>query len=116
MTAEHQAGPLVPESPPATVRIAPAVAWVDIDPARDPGAPDTVVLARVPQGPPMVLSGSAAQIWRAVLTHELVRDVLAEVRDAVTDSPDDLDGLVLAFLGELQTAGLVVLTPCPSRA
>lgn len=115
-TAGHTApGPPGPGGRPDEVRVGPSVAWVDVDPALDPGAGDTVVLARIPEGPPMVLGGSAAAIWRAVLTHVRIVDVVAAVRATLADSPDDLADHILAFLGELHAAGVVVLSSRPPR-
>lgn len=115
------AGDTAPESPdpadrPVSVRVAPSVAWVDVDPALDPGAGETVVLAHLPEGRPMVLRGSAAAIWHCVLAQVSISDVISDVRATLADSPDDLDELVLAFLRELQQAGLVLLSGPSSPA
>ena len=61
-------------------RIAPDVAWVDATAAGHESA--EVFLARMPDGPPLVLQGSAWLVWSVVAGHAALDDVVAPVAEA----------------------------------
>ena len=81
------------------LRVSPDVAWVE-----DDGA---VYLARVPEGPPLVLDGSGVLIWRALVAGGTVAEVRARVAADAGVSPEVVADDVTAFVARLVSGGLV---------
>ena len=65
-------------------------------------------VARLPEGPPMVLTDSAALIWAHVLAGGSVSDIAGRVADAVGIPAADIIGDVETFLDELVAHGVLV--------
>lgn len=78
------------------------------------GAPGTVYLAHLPNGPLIVLEGSAALIWRTSLAtaNHSGRSVAVRVAEAMGSDPAAIQADVEAFLRELVTKGLLEMAPC----
>ena len=66
---------------------------------------DTVYVMRVPDGQPMVLTGSAAWIWCLVADGEV--DVTGTLADALDMPRDALEADVSAFLTDLAEHGFL---------
>ena len=86
------------------VRPAPDVAYV-VD---DTQEAVRVYLARVPQGPPLVLDGPAAVIWEELVEGGTRAEIAARVAQSVDAAPDRVAADVAAFLVQLTDQGLVV--------
>jgi len=67
-----------------------------------------VALARVPEGPPFVLEGSAALIWTEIVRGGTVAEVTGRVAVRVERPPDEIAPDVAAFVEELLAQGLLV--------
>jgi hypothetical protein len=86
-------------------RVAPDVAWVD---ARAAGQESTeVFLARMPDGPPLVLQGSAWLVWSVVTEHADLDDVVAQIALHTSSTPATVAPDVEAFLERLVAQGLL---------
>lgn len=86
--------------------VADKVAWVD---AEDLGKERAAVyVARIPQGPPIVLEGPAWAVWTAV-TEGVGGDdeVVARVTDLTGLGADEVGPDVRAFLADLLAQGLL---------
>lgn len=88
-----------------SVQVSPRVGWVHsrVDPPE-------VVVAALPSGPPLVLTGSAAAIWLEAVTQPSLPDLIEAVRSRVVDPPDHLDDDVRRFLDDLAASGLIALS------
>ncbi|MDU0348878.1 PqqD family peptide modification chaperone [Actinomyces sp. MRS3W] len=78
------------------------------------GAQPVVYVAPLPDGPPVVLQGSAARIWLAATdpdTGTTAAAVAAGVAAAVGTKPEQITADVDAFLTELVNAGLLEVRP-----
>lgn len=71
----------------------------------DPALPPELYLMRVPDGIPLVLTGTAALIWLFAADGEDVPVALAEV---IVDPPPDLVVTTHAYLDDLVERGLLV--------
>ena len=85
--------------------IAPDVAWID---AQAAGQNSTEVFATVmPDGPPLVLQGSAWLVWTVVAEHAELDDVVAQVATLTSSEPDAVAPEVEVFLERLVAQGLL---------
>lgn len=89
-----------------TYRVPPDLAWV-LD-ETDDGSPPVLYLMDVPDGVPLVLTGTAALIWLFAVEREDVAAALAEV---VADPPADLAQTTAAYLADLVNRGLLLQFP-----
>lgn len=89
-----------------TYRVPPDLAWV-LD-ETDDGAPPALYLMHVPDGVPLVLTGTAALIWLFAVEGEDVAAALAEV---VSDPPADLAQTTSDYLADLVDRGLLLVSP-----
>ena len=87
------------------VQVPPSTGWV--------GRPGVVYAARLPDGPPLVLAGTGAVVWAAVLPGGGLDDVVARVAAATGESGADVRSGVEAFVAGLVEAGVLVLSPTP---
>ena len=86
-------------------RIAPDVAWVE---ARTAGHDSSeVFLARMPDGPPLVLQGSAWLVWSVVAEHADLDDVVAQIATHTSSTPETVAPDVEVFLERLVAQGLL---------
>ncbi len=90
--------------------LADRVAWLDMAEMAGSGE-DVVYASLLPDGPPLVLQGTAGLIFVAAVDGGTPDDVLARVAALAELSPDDLRLDVLTFLDHLVTLGLLTLTP-----
>ncbi len=74
-------------------------AWLEED--------GVVYAAPLPDGPPVVLDGPGAVVWRAVLPGGSLEDVVARVSAEVGASPEVIAADVAAFVDQLVAGGLV---------
>lgn len=81
------------------------VAVVDGEAAE--GGPVAVYLAHVPNGPLLVLEGSAAAIWREAVSSAADADVADRVAAVVGVATAEIREEVTAFLAELVARGLL---------
>jgi hypothetical protein len=93
--------------------VADDVAWLEAAEAGRDRA--EAYVARVPEGPPLLLEGAAWAIWLAVAeggrSGGRLDDIVARAADLTgSDAPDVADE-VAGFLGSLVEAGLVRRTP-----
>ncbi|HEY9494051.1 MAG TPA: PqqD family protein [Intrasporangium sp.] len=65
-------------------------------------------VARLPEGPPMVLEDSAALIWMQVVVGGTVGDIASRVAVVAGISAEDIIGDVETFLDELVAHGVLV--------
>ena len=65
-------------------------------------------VARLPEGPPMVLEDSAALIWMQVVVGGTVSDIASRVADVAGTSAEDIISDVETFLDELVAHGVLV--------
>ena len=84
-----------------TVHVPPTTGWVRAD--------DTAYVARLPDGPPLVLAGPGALVWDAIVEGGEVEDVVARVAAAAAESEAAVRPGVEAFVAGLVEAGVVVL-------
>lgn len=66
-----------------------------------------VYLARLPQGPLVVLEGSAAVIWRAATREGAPSEVVRTVAEELGTAQEDIRADVESFLEELVREGLL---------
>ncbi len=93
----------------AEVRVAAACGWLDWHGA--------VYVAALPDGPPLVLEGSGALVWSALLDGGTVDDVVARVAEASAESAEAVAPAVGAFVDDLVAAGVLDrLDPLPPAA
>lgn len=78
-----------------------------VDEAASEGGPPTVYIARVPDGPLLVLEGSAALIWRAAVSSAAGSDVGDRVAAEVGVAAAEIREEVENFLVELISQGLL---------
>lgn len=83
--------------------IPPGLAWVADHPVAD--VAPTLFLMHVPDGVPLVLTGTAALIWLFAAEGEDVVEALTEV---IADPPPDLAETTYAYLDDLVARGLLV--------
>ena len=86
-------------APAGTVRVADACGWVEQD--------GIVYVAALPDGPPLVLEGSGALVWWALLDGGTVEDVVGRVAEAAGESAAAVAPAVARFLGDLVAAGIL---------
>lgn len=92
-----------------SVRVAAACGWVDDD--------DTVYVAALPDGPPLVLEGSGALVWRAVLGGGTVDEAVERVAAAAGESAAAVAAGVRGFVDDLVAAGVLEpVDPSPGPA
>ena len=84
-----------------TWTVPPGLAWVLDEPADVP----TLYLMHVPDGIPLVLTGTAALIWLFAAEGE---DVVAALTEVIADPPPDLAETTYAYLDDLVADGLLV--------
>lgn len=65
-------------------------------------------VARLPEGPPMVLTDSAALIWEQVQMGDRASDIAGRVADAAGVPVEDIIDDVESFLDELVAHGVLV--------
>lgn len=86
------------------MRLADRVAWLDL---ADRGQ-DAVYVSALPDGPPMVLSATAALIFVVVASQGgSVGDVVAEVAEQSGQDVTAIHDDVVGFLDELERLGLI---------
>ncbi len=83
--------------------VGPDTAWVEAD--------GVVYAAHLPDGPPMVLEGPGAVVWRAVLGGGTVPEVVDRVAAEVGESAGAVAADVAAFLDQLLDAGVLARDP-----
>ncbi|GGF51591.1 hypothetical protein GCM10011519_26990 [Marmoricola endophyticus] len=88
-----------------TYAAAPDVAWT-VDESTE--APQSVLLARMPGGEPVVLPASAAQIWLVALESRDAGEVVARMADLTGEDAETLDAPVRDLLDDLVGRGLLV--------
>lgn len=86
-------------APTGTVRVADACAWVE--------QAGTVFVAALPDGPPLVLEGSGALVWQALLDGGTVDEVVGRVAEAAGESAATVAPAVVRFLDDLVAAGVL---------
>lgn len=83
---------------------APDVAWtVDADPEELP----RIILARVPDGEPVVLAGSAGQIWLLALECADLDEVVTHLADLTVEPEGSIRPPIADLLDDLVTRGLL---------
>ena len=92
--------------------VAAGTGWVERD--------GTVYAAPLPDGPPFVLAGAAAVVWRAVAQGGTLDDVTRRVADEVGSPAEVVTADVATFVAGLVDTGLVVrevagAAPMPSH-
>ncbi len=86
------------------IRVREACGWVEHGAA--------VYVASLPDGPPLVLEGTGALVWGAVLGGGSIDDVVAQVADEAGESAEAVRAGVTAFVDGLVAAGVLeVLGP-----
>jgi hypothetical protein len=70
----------------------------------------TVYVARLPEGPPLVLDGSGAVVWTALLDGGTLDDVVARVAEATGESAPVVAAGVEGFVEGLLAAGVLEAT------
>jgi Coenzyme PQQ synthesis protein D (PqqD) len=85
------------------VSVPASTGWVELE--------GTVYAARLPDGPPVVLTDAAALIWDVVLDGGTVEQVVAEVAAATGESATTVEPAVVAFVSGLVDAGVLSLVP-----
>lgn len=81
------------------LRVHPDAAWLEAD--------GVVYAAPLPDGPPVVLDGPGAVVWRAVVPGGSLDDVVARVAAEVGASADVVATDVVAFVHQLVDGRLV---------
>ena len=93
-----------------SVRVAAACGWVDDD-------DETVYVAALPDGPPLVLEGSGALVWRVVLGGGTVEEAVEQVAAAAGESTAAVAAGVRGFVDDLVAAGVLEpVDPSPGPA
>lgn len=85
--------------------VADRVAWMATTHEDD----EVVYAARLPDGPPLTLPGSAAIIFTAATDGGTLEDILTRVVDVAGLPADEVRDDVTAFLAQLVDLGLVTL-------
>lgn len=86
------------------IRVREACGWVEHGAA--------VYVASLPDGPPLVLEGTGALVWRAVLGGGGIDDVVVRVAAGAGESAEAVAAGVTAFVDGLVAAGVLeVLGP-----
>jgi hypothetical protein len=80
------------------------VAWLDM---AERGA-DVVYATTLPDGPPLVLQGSAGLIFAIAADGGTVEDVVTLVSEAAEVEPAEIRDTVVAFVDQLVSLGLLV--------
>lgn len=83
--------------------VAAAAAWVEHE--------GTVYATRVPDGPPLVLAGSGAVVWRCLTGGGTLDEVTERVAEASGSARETVAADVAAFVAGLTDAGLVEREP-----
>ncbi len=83
------------------LRVADACGWVEHS--------GTVYVAALPDGPPLVLEGSGALVWAAVLPGGTLEEVVARVAGGAGQSAAVVGPGVGGFVDGLVAAGVVVV-------
>ncbi|GAA2127081.1 PqqD family protein [Nocardioides bigeumensis] len=95
-----------------TFAVARDVAWVDAEAAGGTGA--HVFLAKLPDGPPRVLSGPAWAIWMALAeTAGSVDQIVTVTSELTGQDPEGIRSDIESFLARLLTEGLAVRSGRP---
>lgn len=89
-----------------TLRIGRRCGWVEHG--------GTVYAARLPDGPPLVLDGSGAVVWAALVDGGTLEAVVARVADATGVSADVVAADVEGFVDGLLAAGVVEPAAAPA--
>ena len=87
-------------------------------PSRDCGWVEhdgTVYVARLPDGPPLVLEGSGAVVWGALLEGGTLADVVARVAAETRESERVVASGVEGFVDGLLSAGVLEADPAPAE-
>lgn len=82
------------------------VAFVDGEPVGD-GDPATLYLAHLPNGPLLILEGSAAAIWRAAVSSANDSDLVERVADQTGANPQEIQPVVETFVADLVAQDLL---------
>lgn len=85
-----------------TLRIGHRCGWVEQG--------GTVYAARLPDGPPLVLDGSGAVVWAALVDGGTLEDVVARVAAATGESAQVVAADVEGFVDGLLAAGVLDAT------
>jgi hypothetical protein len=88
----------------STISLAARVAWLDM---ADTGQ-DVVYATALPEGPPLVLGGTAGLIFVSAVDGGTEDDVVQRVAASAGLDPADVRPDVLAFLDHLVSRGLLV--------
>ncbi|MBM6404324.1 PqqD family protein [Phycicoccus sp. CSK15P-2] len=86
-----------------TLRVSGHAAWVGDD--------EKVYVARVPDGPPLVLEGSAAVVWGAAVPGGALDEVVERVAHTTGVSAELVADDVVGFVDQLVAAGLLETRP-----
>ncbi len=92
----------------ATVRVRDACGWLEHGGA--------VYVAPLPDGPPLVLEGSSALVWAAVVEGGRVDDLVDRVAQAAGESAEAVAPGVAAFVDGLVAAGVLAVAAPPAAA
>ncbi len=95
----------------AIFSVSPSVAWLDAETVGFDR--DEVYLARVPDGRPLVLSGTAAVIWSYLEPETTAAGIAARIAADAGLSAGEIEPDVADFLGWLTRLGLVSRTVAP---
>ncbi len=88
--------------------VAPGVAWVDAD---EMGLDRTeLYVARLPAGPPLLLSDAAWAIWLAMAETGTMAEIVARTAELTESAPDDIETAVADFLDGLVQQGRASVT------
>jgi len=85
--------------------VADGIAWIAADELGEDRA--AVYVARVPEGPPLLLEDAAWAIWMAVTEGGRLDDVVARAAELAGAEPSDIADEVDGFLRSLLEAGLI---------
>jgi hypothetical protein len=94
-------------SPPGTLALAADVAWIDM---AESGV-DVVYATALPDGPPLVLSGTAGLIFVAAQEGGTAEEIVDRVAHGADATAGEVRADVLGFLDHLVTLGLLTRTP-----
>ncbi|MBM6399148.1 PqqD family protein [Phycicoccus sonneratiae] len=81
------------------LRVGPDTAWLEVD--------GVVYAAPLPDGPPVVLDGPGALVWRAVVPGGGLDDVVARVAAEAGTSAEVVAADVASFVDQLLAGGLL---------
>ncbi len=91
----------------SVLQVADRCAWVERD--------GTVYAAALPDGPPLVLDGSGAQVWLELVEGGSIGEVVERVAARAGESPELVAPGVTAFVEGLVAAGVLVAGPPAGR-